>query len=208
MRPHNSPHRPAMSTGSRLRHAAHGGQANRKHMHPRRWMPLLALLAAIGGADVAAAEEVAPIGTYATLRQAGEHCSGYSIDLWRTEGQIRGLFRSCEGLAGDLPVGLIEPSSYDERSGRLSFETRLTLGNDYVGGREVPSRDLFAFDGRLGAAELTGTLKKTDQVYADDRGVTERIKLRKQRAALPSYPSLDDWRRQADAILKINGPKW
>ena len=55
---------------------------------------------------------------------------------------------------------------------------------------------------------ISGTLKSTDKVYEDDKGVTERVRLRKQRAALPFYPSLGDWRRHADEILKINGPKW
>jgi len=209
MRPRTSLHRPIPLTGFRLWGAANGDKPSRHRRRPPWWLPVLTVLAAIAvGADVAVAQEVAPIGTYSTVRQSGEHCSGYSVDLWRTAGTIRGLFHSCQGLAGDLPAGLIERSSYDEKSGRLSFETRLTLGNDYVEGREVPSKDLFTFDGRLGAAELAGTLKKIDQVYDDDKGVTERIRLRKQRATLPSYPSLDDWRRQADQILKINGPKW
>jgi hypothetical protein len=51
-------------------------------------------------------------------------------------------------------------------------------------------------------------LKRTDRVYDDNDDVTEHIRLKKQRDKLPSYPSLDDWRRQADEILKVNGPKW
>ena len=114
-----------------------------------------------------------------------------------------------DNSAGDLPVGLIERSCSDEKSGRLSFETRLTLGNDYIAERgKIPSRDLFAFDGRLGAAELTGTLKRTDRVYDDNDDVTEQIRLKKQRDKLPSYPSPDTWQRQADEILRVNGPKW
>ena len=58
-------------------------------------------------------------------------------------------------------------------------------------GGKVPSRDLFAFDGRLGAAELTGTLKRTDRVHDDNDDVTEQIRLKKQRDKLPSYPSPD-----------------
>ena len=173
------------------------------------FMTALALLVVVGCAEVAAGDEVVPIGSFSAMRQTGEHCSGYSVDLWRTAGAIRELFRACNGLAGDLPTGLIERSSYDEKSGRLSFETRLTLGNDYIAGRgEVPSRDLFAFDGRLSAAELTGRLKRTDRVYDDNDDVTEQIRLKKQRDKLPSYPSPDAWQRQADEILKVNGPKW
>ena len=51
-------------------------------------------------------------------------------------------------------------------------------------------------------------MRLSGQVYDDDKGVTERVRLRKQRAPLPSYPSPDDWQRHADEILKINGPKW
>src|SRR5882724_2979861 len=160
-------HRRAPSFRPRLRCIAHARQTNCRSKQLLSRVTVLVLLALVLCADLAAADEVAPIGTFSALRQTGEHCSGYSIELWQTAGSaIRGLFRACKGLAGDLPTGLIERSSYDEKSGRLSFEARLTLGNDYIAGRgEVPSRDLFAFDGRLGAAELTGTLKRTDRVY-------------------------------------------
>jgi len=36
-------------------------------------------------------------------------------------------------------------------------------------------------------------MRLSGQVYDDDKGVTERVRLRKQRAPLPSYPSPDDW---------------
>lgn len=196
----------AASTGSRCAARARRTKC-RRTCFPRT--TVLALLVVVGCAEVAGADEVVPVGNFSAIRQTGEHCSGYSIDLWRTAGAIRGLFRACRGLAGDLPVGLIERSSYDEKSGRLSFETRLTLGNDYIAGRgEVPSRDLFAFNGRLGPAELIGTLKRTDRVYDDNNDVTEQIRLKKQRDRLPPYPSPDDWQRQADEALKLNGPKW
>lgn len=202
-------HRRAPSIRPRLRCITHARETNcRSKQSPSR-VTVLALLALVLCADFAAADEVAPIGTFSAIRQTGEHCSGYSVDLWRTAGAIRGLFRACKGLAGDLPVGLIERSSYDEKSGRLSFAARLTLGNDYIAGQgEVPSRDLFAFDGRLGAAELTGTLKRTDRVHDDNDDVTEQVRLKKQRDKLPSYPSPDAWQRQADEILKVSGPKW
>ena len=201
--------RRAPSIRPRLSCIAHARETNCRSKQSLSRVTVLVLLALVLCAECAAAAEVAPIGTFSAMRQTGEHCSGYSVDLWLTAGAVRGLFRACKGLAGDLPVGLIERSSYDEKSGRLSFAARLTLGNDYIAGRgEVPSRDLFAFDGRLGTAELTGTLKRTDRVYDDNNAVTEQIRLKKQRDRLPSYPSPDDWQRQADEILRVNGPKW
>src|SRR5262249_7900271 len=123
-----SRHRAVTSSGPRLQRPAHGDPANRQPVRPPWWLPVLTVLATIVGADAGGAEEGVPLGSYSRLRAGGEHCSGYSVDLGRAAGTIRGLFHACEGLAGDLPPGLIEPSSYDEKSGRLSFETRLTLG--------------------------------------------------------------------------------
>jgi hypothetical protein len=96
---------------------------------------------------------------------------------------------------------------YDEKTGHLTFTAR--LGSDYIrGGKEVPSRDVFTFDGRVATTEVTGTLKHVDQVYVKSVAASERIRLKKQREELSSYPSLADWRRKMDETLEARGPKW
>lgn len=177
-------------------------------------IPIIAILASIlnmpmGAAAFAAEEPVTPVGEYSMLHQDGEHCSGYSVDLWRFNSAIIGLFQACAGMVGDMPTGVIERQFYDARTGRLSFEVRLTLGSDYLGaGRQVPSQDLFSFSGKLSPAELVGTLRKTDQAYADDNVSRENIRLIKQKMLLPTYGSIEQWHSRINELLKATGPKW
>jgi hypothetical protein len=163
----------------------------------------------MGATALAAQEPVIPVGEYSTLHQDGEHCSGYCVDLWRFNGAIHGLFHACAGMVGDMPTGVIERQSYDAKTGRLSFEVRLTLGSDYLGGgRQVPSQDLFSFTGRLSPTELVGTLEKTDKVYADDNVSKESVRLPKQRTLPPAYDSFEQWQGKINELLKVSGPKW
>jgi hypothetical protein len=157
----------------------------------------------------AATDGVAPIGSYTAMRYSDEHCDGYAIDLWGNAETVQGLLHVCHGLADSQAVGLIEQVSYDEKTGHLAFTARLTVGSDYVrGGDQVPSRDVFTFDGHLATTEITGTLKHVDQVYAKRVATSEQIRLKKQREKLSSYPTLADWRRKMDENLETTGPKW
>jgi hypothetical protein len=161
------------------------------------------------GEGAAATDGVAPIGSYAAMHDSDEHCDGYAVDLWSTAEIVQGLFHVCHGLEDSQAVGLIEQVSYDEKTGHLAFTARLTVGSDYIrGGKEVPSRDVFTFDGHLATTEVTGTLKHLDQVYVKSVATSERIRLKKQREELSFYPSLADWRRKMDETLEARGPKW
>jgi len=143
------------------------------------------------------------------MHYGNEHCDGYALDLWRTAETVHGLFHVCHGVEDSQAVGLIEQVSCDEKTGHLTFTARLTIGSDYPGeGKHVPSRDVLTFDGRLAAAEVTGTLKHVDQVYVKSIATTERIRLKKQREKLSPYPSPADWRREMDETLEVRGPQW
>ncbi len=67
-------------------------------------------------------DEFGPIGSFGNVYSStGEHCSGYSLELWRHNGRIVGLFDRHEGLCGDPPCEALHDVSYDRGSGRLSF---------------------------------------------------------------------------------------
>jgi hypothetical protein len=133
------------------------------------------------------------------MRYTEEHAYGYILQLWREGTAVFGLFLASEGLAGDTPTGMLDDLKYDQRSGKLSFKAKLTMGID---ARNQPSHDLFEFDGTLGAAAASGVLKHG--------AATERINLRKLRpdAALRQPRTYDEWKRQTDEILRRRGPKW
>jgi hypothetical protein len=77
------------------------------------------LVSAVGSTGV---EEFTPVGSFANVRSStGEHCYGYSLELWRHNGRIIGLFDHHQGLCGDPPCEALQDVSYDRGSGHLTF---------------------------------------------------------------------------------------
>ena len=67
-------------------------------------------------------DEIVPVGSFANVQSRdGEHCYGYSLELWRHNGKLIGLLDHHQGLCGDPPCEALRNVSYDARSGRLSF---------------------------------------------------------------------------------------
>jgi hypothetical protein len=86
------------------------------------------------------------VGSFADVKSStGEHCRGYSLNLWRSDGRVIGLLDVHAGLCGDPPCGVIEDVSLDSRTGRLAFTSS-------IGGVR------WTFAGRLMKDAVTGAL--------------------------------------------------
>ena len=160
---------------------------------------MVAMLPWIAVAFAQAPRPITFVGEFSNMRYTEEHAYGYTVQLWREGTTVFGLLLASEGLAGDTPTGLLDDLKYDPRSGKLSFKANLTMGID---ARQQPSHDLFEFDGTLSARAVSGVLKRAS--------ASERVSLRKLQpdAALPQPRTYDEWKRQADEILRRRGPKW
>lgn len=164
------------------------------------------------GLMVLAAEAQTPrpivsMGEFSNMRYTGEHAYGYSVQLWRESETVFGFFLASEGLAGDTPTGLLEGVKFDSKTGTLSFRAKLTMGID---ARQRPSRDLFEFDGKLRRASLDGSLKHLNGTISSQAITTKRISLKKIQpdSALSQPGSYEEWKQQAEEILRRRGPKW
>lgn len=152
--------------------------------------------------------QLAPVGRFADMRESGEHCTGYSLELWKLEGKLYGLFHACAGLAGDVPTGVIENASFDEGTHALKFEAKLTVGSDFHGGVQTPSKDVFTFEGSMETAEISGNLKHEDRVYDHKTPAVVSVHLRRQKNDLNSYPNVEAWKAANAVLLQNTGPKW
>jgi hypothetical protein len=104
------------------------------------------------------------------------------------------------GGRAEVPEGLLEGGSYDLRNGKVRFTARLSLGSDYVGaGKQVASRDVYQFEGRLGGALLRGVLTHVDEAEAKQLPATTRVMMKRQRVRLGGYQSIEAWRRERTA---------
>jgi len=156
---------------------------------------------------------ISPIGAFSDMRTTEEHAYGYTVMMWRAGDCMIGFLSVAEGLAGDSPIGMLEDLSVDARNGVLTFTAKLTTGITTVpGGKDlVPSRDLFAFKGRMKDRAITGTIERSMQ---DGRGVAptrETISLAfspEQSELMHGPTSYGEWRRQWEPILRRRGPQW
>jgi len=151
------------------------------------------------------------VGSFSNMKYTDEHAYGYAVELWRYNHTLVGLFLASEGLAGDTPTGLLEKLSFDEKTGAISFEAKLSMGVVYSQQHDgVPSRDVFRFKGILKRNQLRGRLERLDMLEPQPAPQTEQIVLKREESnsALAAYKNYADWRQYADEILKFRGPRW
>jgi hypothetical protein len=93
----------------------------------------IAVLSAILLLNSRSAEDFRSIGSFANVRASRSedpHCYGYSLELWRHDGQIVGLLDHHNGLCGDPPCEALRDVTHDRRTGRLTFSA---LDQKFVG---------------------------------------------------------------------------
>jgi hypothetical protein len=115
-------------------------------------------------------------------------------------------------LIGDTPTGLLEDVAFDPKTGRLTFRARLSTGSTFNGNNgQVPTRDVYRFNGTLRGQKLTGVLEHTDASDRAAAGTKKNVSLRRSKSASGSMikaRSYEEWKKEADEILKLRGPKW
>jgi len=154
----------------------------------------------------------AAIGSYSDMRFTEEHQYGSEVQLWKEGTDLFGLFSYAEGLMGDTPIGLLEDVKYDPASGTIAFRSRLTTGQHFCKvHNNVPSRDVFFFQGTLTNSSLTGVLKRSDALHPENPAREEKVSLKKMAGEAwdqPSYDSRAGWEAAVKQILTLRGPKW
>ena len=183
-------------------------------MRSKGWAALGLLFSLFWGPRVVAAqhpnqEPVVPFGEYSDMKIDGEHCSGHSLQIWKSGDKLYGLLLVCEGLAGDTPTGLLEQINWNQDTGQLSFTSRLSIGSDVLeNGKQVPSKDEFHFEGTLKADSVEGTLQSVDKSIpgADSASVT--VHLNKRKSDMKRFENYRRWKTATDRVLLLRGPKW
>lgn len=155
---------------------------------------------------------VKKLGVFTNMRFTAEHKYGYSVELWQEKDRVFGLFLSSEGLSGDTPTGLLEDAALDSKTGRLTFRARLSTGMTFdKSNKEVPTRDVFKFEGVLKNRNLTGTLTHTDASTGLATNSKKKISLafsKSETAEMNAAQSYAEWKKAANEILAARGPKW
>jgi hypothetical protein len=89
------------------------------------------------------------VGSYEKVASStGEHCSGYTVDIWKEGNKPFGLFHYHAGLCGDPPCGVLDAVRYDTGTGKLDFRVETGLSK-------------FRFSGKLTPQSLSGSLQES-----------------------------------------------
>jgi hypothetical protein len=151
------------------------------------------------------------IGAFSDMQFTEDHAYGHVVELWRTGNCVFGLFQASEGLAGDTPTGILTNLRYNPTTRELSFTAKLTMGTTTAPGSNdwVPSRDLFAFRGRLDQKMLKGELRHSNQLRPDLPPAIRPLTLRRSTDEPGiSAATYGEWRSWVESILQFRGPKW
>jgi hypothetical protein len=163
-------------------------------------------------APARSANVVKRLGVFTNMRFTTEHQYGYSVELWQERDRLFGLLLVSEGLSGDTPTGLLEDVVFNPKTGRLTFSARLSTGSTFNKNNEqVPTRDAYRFNGTLKGLKLTGVLEHTDALARTTTSTKKNLSLRRSKSESESMieaSSYDEWKKEADEILKLRGPKW
>lgn len=158
---------------------------------------------------------ITAIGSFSDMRYTEEHAYGYTVELWRSADCLFGFFLSSSGLAGDTPTGLIENLRYDEKTGAISFNARLTMGKVLLMPEKdapEPTKDAFEFTGVLKKKSLCGVvLHKLMNSPAAKSGTPEKVVLKlshEESNRMQYLLTYSQWDLEAKEILKRRGAKW
>ncbi|QQP99690.1 hypothetical protein [Lysobacter enzymogenes] len=163
----------------------------------------------------AAQAAVETVGVYSNVRVSGgedPHAEGYDVELYRENGVLFGLFYSSQGMVGDTPRGRLQDVRYDAASGKLSFRAKLTIGQEFSkdsGPDGRPSRDLFEFDGTLGAKTLSGALLHRSGYAPSETGERQMVTLKRDAQRSRDAGELAPASRAQWLAEPVpNGPQW
>ena len=173
----------------------------------------LLFLLLLCGAVLPISAQMISVGDYTNQKFTTEHCVGYDVQLWKMNNQLYGVLSYCDGLTGDTPIGYIDHMVWDAKAGRLTFDAKLTIGNDGPGkdGKDVMSKDFYKFDGMLTASLISGKMTHEDMAQNNSSPDTAMVRLKLDKSMtkmMDKYPTAVAWKTVFDDYMNDRGPKW
>jgi hypothetical protein len=162
--------------------------------------------------QLGAASSQPPIGTWSNVQVTkGEdpHASGIEVEIRRHNGELVGFVMEYVGPVADPPVGKLESIRFDEKTGSISFASKLSVGvvPAAAGNAWVPSRNLYEFKGVIGGGAMKGSLRrKFVEEDGKETAYDESITLTAKSTA-DDEPTAE-WMKRWNDVLKTRGPKW
>ncbi len=158
-------------------------------------LTLFCYLSVVLDAAEASTRLVVYLGSYEKVESAsGEHCSGYSIDLWKHDDALFGLLHHHRGLCGDPPCGVLADIRNNTETGDFRFQADTLEAKFY-------------FSGSLEHDVLTGTLTTRWPGTETDSKETVRLPKHRKQYLADKLDSLEKWHEFHDPIARCHGVK-
>jgi len=170
------------------------------------------LVAFSGTPETKQNDSIMAIGCFTNVQSHGEYAEGYAVRLWFQGRQIIGLINYYNGFIADPPMGILSDVQYDSSTGNFSFKAKLTTGlHNCRIHKDVPSHDLFSFEGLLNESNLEGTIYFENQLDPSPEVLDSRdnfLMLKDKDCLIKNYEDHDAWWRFWESIYKMRGAKW
>lgn len=175
------------------------------------------LVIAVAAVSALSAAPSPPAGAWSNVKiSTGDdpHASGIEVEIREHDGALVGFLAEYVGPVADPPVGKLESIRFDEKTGFITFTSKLSVGvaPAAAGGAWVPSKNAYEFKGAIGKTGLTGTLRrKSVQEDGTELAYEENVMLKtKADAGGDNTPteSFEDWMKRWTEALKNRGPRW
>ena len=140
------------------------------------------------------------------------HATGFELTLWRYQGKLLGYLSQYVGQIADPPIGEVENLILDEKSPRVSFTAKMSIGLVYSEEEKkwAPSKDLYLFKGIIGADRIEGSFEREVQTGKEWVAMKEDVILKGCRGPDEFWDNKNyqEWKQFYAGILKSRGPKW
>ena len=153
------------------------------------------------------------IGQFSDMQYTEEHAYGHTVELWRSGACIFGTLEVSDGLAGDVPIGLLREVRYDHPArGDLAFSARLITGMTMAPNSKelVPAHDIFGFTGHLSTERLVGKIIRSNQENPGSPSTARNlllIRIGNGGHLAGDARSYGEWRAKIEPILRFRGPE-
>ncbi len=154
------------------------------------------------------------IGDFTNVKIDGEHQSGYSVKLWKQDDKIYGLISGTGYLRmmGDPPTGMLENIQFDQKSNKISFQSKLLLAliHESPDSGYVPSWGFYEFEGVLANNSLQGIIKVTDDLCGNKCPDIKKITLErsiKRSSEMDEFQTYSEWKSFGDMVTDVKIPK-
>jgi hypothetical protein len=163
---------------------------------------------------VLAAELFQPYGFWGSVHTTGDenteyHANGFELELYRHKNDFVGYLHEFVNEPYDPPMGRLDNLKVNEKTGDISFETKMSLYCEAPNYSIRNSKNLYRFRGRIGEEEVVGVMESLNPESKEVESKKEIVLGGRKGGVLhKGEETYESWRSYKENFMKTRGPKW